>query len=53
MLYECQKYQSDLDLMAKEEGRECLGTHDMPVTCIDIVATWSRGSKVYFAHIKY
>ncbi|XP_055923857.1 MOXD1 homolog 2 [Eupeodes corollae] len=44
-LHECQGSHSDLELMAREQGRQCLGARDMPLACNAIVASWARGSE--------
>lgn len=43
----------ELEEMAREQGRQCMGARDIPLACNAIVASWSRGSnvsKTYFYH---
>lgn len=36
----------ELEEMAREQGRQCMGARDIPLACNAIVASWSRGSNV-------
>ncbi|XP_036325473.1 MOXD1 homolog 2 isoform X2 [Rhagoletis pomonella] len=43
-LFECQGFQPELEKMAREQGRQCIGNR-MLLSCNAIVASWSRGSE--------
>ncbi|XP_067643545.1 MOXD1 homolog 2 isoform X3 [Eurosta solidaginis] len=44
-LHECQGSGSELEIMARKQGRQCMGNRDIPLACSAIVASWSRGSE--------
>ncbi|KAH8364582.1 hypothetical protein KR084_008474 [Drosophila pseudotakahashii] len=44
-LHECQGAHAELEEMAREQGRQCLGARSIPLACNAIVASWSRGSE--------
>ncbi|XP_068142933.1 LOW QUALITY PROTEIN: MOXD1 homolog 2 [Drosophila tropicalis] len=44
-LHECQGSHSELEEMAREQGRQCMGARSIPLACNAIVASWSRGSE--------
>ncbi|XP_023035342.1 MOXD1 homolog 2 [Drosophila willistoni] len=44
-LHECQGSHSELEEMAREQGRHCMGARSIPLACNAIVASWSRGSE--------
>ncbi|EDW95510.2 uncharacterized protein Dyak_GE22605 [Drosophila yakuba] len=44
-LHECQGAHAELEEMAREQGRPCLGARSIPLACNAIVASWSRGSE--------
>lgn len=45
-LRECHGMHQELEKMAREQGRQCMGARDIPLACNAIVASWSRGSNV-------
>lgn len=45
-LHECQGSHSELEELAREQGRHCMGARSIPLACNAIVASWSRGSEV-------
>ncbi|XP_055371839.1 MOXD1 homolog 2, partial [Condylostylus longicornis] len=45
MLYECLGSSTDLEQMAREQGRQCYKPYALPLACNAIVAAWSRGSE--------
>ncbi|XP_034111185.1 MOXD1 homolog 2 isoform X3 [Drosophila albomicans] len=44
-LHECQGSHSELEELAREQGRQCMGARSIPLACNAIVASWSRGSE--------
>ncbi|XP_065360587.1 MOXD1 homolog 2 [Calliphora vicina] len=46
-LRECHGMHQELEEMAREQGRQCMGARDIPLACNAIVASWSRGSNSF------
>ncbi|XP_017843398.2 MOXD1 homolog 2 [Drosophila busckii] len=44
-LHECQGSHAELEELAREQGRQCMGARSIPLACNAIVASWSRGSE--------
>uniref|UniRef100_A0A1I8Q8K7 Copper type II ascorbate-dependent monooxygenase N-terminal domain-containing protein n=1 Tax=Stomoxys calcitrans TaxID=35570 RepID=A0A1I8Q8K7_STOCA len=45
-LRECHGMHQELEMMAREQGRQCMGARDIPLACNAIVASWSHGSNM-------
>ncbi|XP_058985307.1 MOXD1 homolog 2-like [Musca domestica] len=46
-LRECHGTHQELEEMAREQGKQCMGARDIPLACNAIVASWSRGSNSF------
>jgi len=47
-LHECQGAHAELEEMAREQGRQCLGARSIPLACNAIVASSAFFASVYF-----
>lgn len=50
ILYECQGSSATLELMSREQGRQCYRPNNPSMACNAIVATWAKGSEVIFLY---
>lgn len=46
ILYECSGSSSPLEMMSREQGRQCYRPNNPSMACNAIVATWAKGSEV-------
>ncbi|XP_075163902.1 DBH like monooxygenase olf413 [Haematobia irritans] len=46
-LRECHGMHQELEKMARERGRQCMGARDIPLACNAIIASWSHGSNSF------